>query len=127
MFILGTIVAGGLAFALLALAGPAGGYVFVSIVFGLVFATYWRVKNIQQELRLIKEKLGIGEAINRPLTNEEIEQDLEAELERNGDPSSDPNDSNDPNDPGASTDPNEPTDPDDSHDESDGKPSRRQR
>ncbi|WP_135547437.1 hypothetical protein [Paenibacillus cymbidii] len=118
MFIFGAIVAVGLVIALLYWAGTFGGIMLTAIVVGVIFATYWRVREIQLDIRQIKEKLGIGAAFDRPPTNEEIEQELEADPEWNGESWDGPVEADDPNDPKVRDDPDN---------ETNGKPSHRRK
>ncbi|MBO9608260.1 MAG: hypothetical protein J7639_20040, partial [Paenibacillaceae bacterium] len=99
-------------------AGTVGGVMLTAIVIGVIFATYWRVSEIQRDIRQIKEKLGIGDAFDRPPTNEEIEQELEADPEWNGESWDGPVEAGDPIDPKVRDDPD---------DEPNGKPSHRRK
>ncbi|MEK8127692.1 hypothetical protein WMW72_07145 [Paenibacillus filicis] len=74
--IVGTVLAVLLAYFL----GPLGGLLFLSLLFGLTLSNYQRTKKIQEDLQLIKEKLGIAteEDFEKvPVSDEEIERELE--------------------------------------------------
>lgn len=78
MFVLGTFIAILLAAVFSLIFGPFGGLLIIPIMFGLVFSTYHRNKQMFDDIQKIKEKLGIEDIIN-----EEIEIENEQELLEN--------------------------------------------
>lgn len=87
MVLFGTIAAVILSIILVMFFGPYGIMVFLAIFFGMVLSTYMRTKEIQNDIQRIKEKLGIEDTLGLADTNdfqmsdEEIEQELEKEME----------------------------------------------
>jgi hypothetical protein len=81
MAIFGTIAAVILSVLFMMLLGPYGIIVLLSLIFGMVLSTHMRTKEIQNDLQRIKEKLGIEDPNDFNMSNEEIEQELEKEME----------------------------------------------
>ncbi|MCR8845633.1 hypothetical protein NQ117_18270 [Paenibacillus sp. SC116] len=59
MALLGIVIAIGISFISVYIAGPIGGVVVPAIMFGLVFSTYLRTKEIQEDLKMIKAHFGL--------------------------------------------------------------------
>lgn len=81
MVIFGTIAAILLSILLTMFLGPYGVIVLLSLIFGMVLSTHLRTKEIQNDIQKIKEKLGIEDTNDFHMSNEEIEQELEKEME----------------------------------------------
>lgn len=81
MTILGIVIAIILTYLLLMIIGPYAVIFMVAVLFGLVFSTHQKNKLIYEDLQKIKEKLGIKDTEEIPLSNEEIEAELQQELE----------------------------------------------
>lgn len=80
MTIWGTIIAILAAVVLTVIVGPYGIAVLFAVAFGILMSVSIRTREIQSDLQQIKEKLGITDAEEPPLGNEEIEAGLESEL-----------------------------------------------
>ncbi|WP_438445357.1 hypothetical protein [Gorillibacterium sp. sgz5001074] len=102
MTIFGIILAIIVTIGLTMMMGPYGGMLILAVLFGMVFSTHLRTREMQKDLLLIKEKLGIqdpeelevypdpeetlaegNEEDKRKLLamNEEIERELEVDLD----------------------------------------------
>jgi 8-oxo-dGTP diphosphatase len=62
------------------LTGPFGTVVIAALIFGFVWITYQKNKDMAEDLRKIKENLGITEEDEFHYSNERIEEELEREL-----------------------------------------------
>ncbi|MCC2683364.1 MAG: hypothetical protein K0R75_263 [Paenibacillaceae bacterium] len=78
-FIIVVILAGLVSF----VTGPYGGTVIAALIYGLVWITYQKNKNMAEDLRKIKEKLGITEFDDFHMDNDRIEAELEWEHRMN--------------------------------------------
>lgn len=65
--------------------GPYGGIVLLAVIFGLVLSTHQRNKKMYEDIQRIKERLGIVDRNDFQMTNEEIEEELEAYLDNGND------------------------------------------
>ncbi|SET96383.1 hypothetical protein [Paenibacillus sp. NFR01] len=79
MIIWGTVIALLGISLLTAVIGPYGPLVFIAVMFGIVLDTHLRTKEIQTDLQAIKEKLGLSQEEAAPVSDEEIEAELERE------------------------------------------------
>lgn len=59
MTLLGIVIAIGISFISIYIAGPIGGVVNPALMFGLVFSTYLRTKEIHEDLKTIKTHFGL--------------------------------------------------------------------
>lgn len=79
MIIWGTVIAIVAAAVLSIVMGPYGIAVLFAVAFGILMSVSLRTREIQSDLQKIKEQLGITDGVELPLSNEEIEAELERE------------------------------------------------
>ncbi|MEK5448134.1 hypothetical protein [Paenibacillus sp. FSL R7-0331] len=80
MIILGTIVAIVTAIIISSFLGPYGLLTMLAVGFGFLFSIHARVREVQSDLKQIKQHLGITEAKEAVVSNAEIEAELEREM-----------------------------------------------
>lgn len=56
--------------------------ILLAVIFGLVLSTHQRNKKMYEDIQRIKERLGIVDRNDFHMTNEEIEDELEAYLNK---------------------------------------------
>lgn len=61
--------------------GPLGGLIFAAVVFGMIYSTHQRTKEIDSDIRLIKERLGLLDSEEQEELR--VEQEVEDALENN--------------------------------------------
>ena len=93
MVVIGTLLVIAIAWILLALVGEMG-LIFVGpLAFGFLFSVYMKVDKLNNDIQLVKEKLGVmdtgnvdseklEELQNMNMKNEDIEKELEEALEK---------------------------------------------
>ncbi|MBD8497242.1 hypothetical protein [Paenibacillus arenosi] len=59
MALLGIVIAIGISFLFVYIAGPIGSVVVPAIMFGLIFSTYMRTKAIEEDVKAIKTHFGL--------------------------------------------------------------------
>ncbi|MNI27838.1 hypothetical protein D3C73_815940 [compost metagenome] len=80
MVIWGTITAIVTAVILSSFIGPYGLLTLLAVGFGFLFAIHSRIRDVQKDLQLIKQKLDIQDEVEGAVSNEEIEAELEQEM-----------------------------------------------
>ncbi|MNC23888.1 hypothetical protein D3C75_719250 [compost metagenome] len=80
MVIWGTIIAIVTAVILSAFIGPYGLLTLLAVGFGFLFSIHSRIRDVQNDLQQIKQKLGITDTVEAAVSNEEIEAELEQEM-----------------------------------------------
>lgn len=83
MNVLGTILAIALAVVLSIVLAPVGGIILLAATLVMALKIYQQNRQIADDLQKIKEKLGIMETDDFNLSNEEIEEELDRELNEN--------------------------------------------
>lgn len=83
MNVFGTILAIALAVVLSLVLAPVGGIILLAATLVMALKIYQQNRKIADDLQKIKEKLGIMETDDFNLSNEEIEEELERELNEN--------------------------------------------
>ena len=93
MVIIGTLLVIAITWILLALLGEMGLILVGALAFGFLFSVYMKVDKLNNDIQLVKEKLGVmdtgnvdseklEELQNMNLKNEDIEKELEEALEK---------------------------------------------
>lgn len=80
MNIFGTLISIVIAAAITILLWPVGGIILSAVIFVLVLNMHARNKQMYEDIQKIKEKLGIEDRDDFNLSDEEIEEELEREL-----------------------------------------------